>query len=325
MNHDYCAVGPRFVLYTDEQGTADDTLTVRAVERPGNKTGLIRAESDDAAIRIRGPQPAETFSPADTAELLRLFVRVCSDFWGYRFPLEIDPEVASHFTVREALRIDGFSETVAPVWRRPAGLFTRTGAKALTMEAVYEDLFSVPWNFVPREWDVIGPLIDQAPPAPLSLLDLGCGVGKNVQPLADRGFAVFGVDPSATAIRRCHAVVAGAARPGRFLVGSAAALPWRSAYFDRVVDVGALHCMPPDDRRLAVVEIARVLKPGGRMHSRFFKPRPASWLQLQPMAVDRFGLTVDEVRDLLASVLVCDSVAETGPAIYVAASRPDLR
>jgi SAM-dependent methyltransferase len=325
MNHDYCAVGPRFVLYTDRKGTAHDTLTVRAAERPGSKTISMRAESCDDAIRIRRPQPGEALSPADTAEVLRLFVRVCSDFWGYRFPLEIDPDVASHPTVLDALGTDGFSETAARVWQRPAGLFTRTGPKAQTMEAVYEDLFSVPWNFVPREWDVIGPLIDEAPAASLSVLDLGCGVGKNVQPLTDRGFAVFGVDRSATAIRRCHAVVADATRRGRFLVGSAAALPWRSACFDRVLDVGALHCVPSDDRRLAVLEIGRVLKPGGRMYSRFFKPRPASWLQLQPMAVDRFGLTVDEVRDLLEPALECDSVAETGPAIYVTASRPDLR
>jgi SAM-dependent methyltransferase len=324
MNRDYCVVGPRFVLTSDAHRTTADVLTVLAEERPGTATGWLRAVvREGETVRILQPESEQPWSPDGTAEVLRLFARVCADFWTYRFPLEIDTDAAQDPLVRSALTADGFSPADGGVLRRSATLFTRPGPRAHTMEEVYQDLFSVPWNFVPREWDVFGPLIDQASSTALTVLDLGCGVGKNVEPLAGVGFSVYGIDAAATAIERCRAV---APHPDRFVTGTAAALPWEAATFDRVLDVGALHCIPEDERRRAVLEIARVLKPGGLLYSRFFKPRPDAWLKVQPMAVDRFGLTADEVRTLLEGPLTCESITENGPAVYARASRPgDLR
>ena len=327
---DYFVVGPTFVL-EGPSGSAPDTLTLRAAERPGVREATLRAAlHGDRAIVVDRPA-GSALSASDVVELLRLFARVCLDFWAYRLPLEVRGiaglrgrgfagsadriEAASDPAIAAALAADGFEEDDG-VWRRGPAPFARIGAKAATMEEVYQDLFSVPWNFVPRERDVYGPLIAGAPPGPLSVLDLGCGLGKNSGPLESRGFAVYGIDPAAGAVRRCRAVVE---RPERFIVASGAALPWRDASFDRVLDVGSLHCMDEEERRQAVAEIARVLAPRGALYSRFFTPRPRRWLQLQPMQVDRFGLGADEVERLLSAHLVCESIAERGPVIYAKA------
>jgi SAM-dependent methyltransferase len=151
------------------------------------------------------------------------------------------------------------------------------------------------------------------------VLDLGCGLGKNVGPFEARGFSVYGVDPAYAAVRRCRDIVA---QPQRFIVGTATDLPWRDGSFNRVLDIGSLHCMRDAERRIAVLEIARVLSPGGLLYSRFFKPRGLAWVQRQPMQVDHFGLTLDEVSSLLDGPLVCESVTEEASVIYAKARKP---
>ena len=321
MKREYCAVGPTIVLLGWPHESGDDALVLRAERRRGEKSGRLAASlGPDAVVRVELHDPPHPASRGEIAELLRLSARVCADFWSYRFPLELRLAAFVDPAVADELAGDGFTTTDGAIWRRPAALFTRRGAKAHTMEEVYRDLFSVPWNFVPREWDVLQPMIDDAEGASLSILDLGCGVGKNVEPLETRGFAVYGVDPSHTAVRRCRAIVA---HPERFVVGTAARLPWSDGCFDRVLDVGALHCMDAPERRLAVMEISRVLATGGMLYSRFFTPRPATWLELQPMTLDRFGLTTDEVRALLNGPLACRSVIEDRAVIHAIAIKPD--
>ncbi len=319
MTHDYCVVGPTFVLYGQPDESRPDVLAMRAEERPGRRVARLRATLRHDAVRIAEPESVDPLSGQEVAELIQLFVRVCADFWSYRFPLDVHLDDSAEAVVRDGLSSDGFTTLDGTVWRRPPVPFTRTPPKARSMEEVYQDLLSVPWNFVPREWDVFDRLIVEARTTSLSVLDLGCGVGKNVGPLEDRGFAVYGVDPAHGAVRRCRAIVG---RPDRFVVGTAARLPWRSDCFDRVLDVGALHCMETEERRQAVREVARVLTPGGLLYSRFFTPRPSRWLEMQPMAVDRFGLCVDEVRTLLAGPLVCQSIIEQGPVVYATAVKP---
>ncbi len=49
-------------------------------------------------------------------------------------------------------------------------------------------------------------------------------------------------------------------------VADAAALPFPNAQFDRVSVSLGLHHLPPETRRLALLEIHRVLKPGGVLY-----------------------------------------------------------
>ncbi|MEH3033531.1 MAG: methyltransferase domain-containing protein [Aeromicrobium erythreum] len=91
------------------------------------------------------------------------------------------------------------------------------------------------------------------------LLDVGCGSGEVLALGRTRGARVSGVDPAPgmTALAR-------AAAPGADVrEASAQDLPWPDAAFDVVLAVNALHLADEPDR--ATAELARVLRPGGRL------------------------------------------------------------
>jgi SAM-dependent methyltransferase len=90
------------------------------------------------------------------------------------------------------------------------------------------------------------------------VLDVGCGTGRHVRAFAERGAWAVGVDLSAGLLR--------AGRGGRFVQADARRLPVRTAAVDAVVCLcqGGFGISPEGD--LAVLgEIARVLRPGGRL------------------------------------------------------------
>ncbi|HVC61050.1 MAG TPA: class I SAM-dependent methyltransferase [Acetobacteraceae bacterium] len=96
-----------------------------------------------------------------------------------------------------------------------------------------------------------------------SILDLGCGDGDLAIALCRRGARVAGLDASpamiAAASARAHREHADAV----FEVGTAAALPFPAEQFDMVVAVTIL-CFVADAGPV-FREIARVLRPGGRL------------------------------------------------------------
>lgn len=105
-------------------------------------------------------------------------------------------------------------------------------------------------------------LMEQVPVEPgARLLDLGCGDGRITEALArDRGFSVVGLDSSPDMVR------AAAARGLEVVEASANAIPLPDASFDVVFSNAALHWV--DDHPAVVREIARVLRPGGRVVAR---------------------------------------------------------
>ncbi len=95
------------------------------------------------------------------------------------------------------------------------------------------------------------------PPAPARVLEIGCGEGRVVRDLADRGFSVTGIDIAPSLVAAAEAADARCA----FVVGDAAALPFPDAAFDVVVAYNSL--VDVEDMRAAVSEAGRVLRPGG--------------------------------------------------------------
>ncbi|MFE3093561.1 class I SAM-dependent methyltransferase [Streptomyces sp. NPDC059248] len=97
------------------------------------------------------------------------------------------------------------------------------------------------------------------------LLDVGCGTGRPALRVAARGAHVTGVAIShqEIALARARVAGAGAAARAEFQVADAMALPFGDASFDGVWAIESLTHM--SDRRGALAEIVRTLRPGGRL------------------------------------------------------------
>jgi SAM-dependent methyltransferase len=95
------------------------------------------------------------------------------------------------------------------------------------------------------------------------VLDAGCGDGALLCAAARRGARAVGLDADARMLAAARARLAGARLDAGLVHGRIEQLPFREAAFDVVVTVTVL-CFVPDAAR-AVREMARVLRPGGRL------------------------------------------------------------
>jgi len=93
---------------------------------------------------------------------------------------------------------------------------------------------------------------------PCDVVDLGAGTGKLTRSLAALGHHVVAVEPLAEMLDQLRAAVPGVTG----VVGSAESMPLPEASVDVVACAQAFHWF---DQEPAVVEIARVLRPGGRI------------------------------------------------------------
>ena len=118
-----------------------------------------------------------------------------------------------------------------------------------------------------------------------SVLDVGCGTGSLAIAAKRRvgvSGAVDGIDASPEMIARAVKKARSAGVDVGFKTGVAEALPYPDAAFDVVLSTLMLHHLPRDIRGQCVLEMRRVLRPGGRL-----------------LAVD-FGAIAAERRGLLA-------------------------
>ncbi len=136
------------------------------------------------------------------------------------------------------------------------------------------------------------------------VLDVGCGIGGAVRYIANHvGCQVTGIDITAEFIQTAITLtkLVGLEANARFKVGSALSLPYEDNHFDAVVTLHA--AMNIAERPLLYREMARVLKPGGKMalydvmkqqegELRF----PVPWADTPNIS---YLLTADETAELL--------------------------
>jgi SAM-dependent methyltransferase len=91
------------------------------------------------------------------------------------------------------------------------------------------------------------------------LIDCGCGTGTNLAMLEPFGH-VSGFDLTWRGL-----AFAAARGRRRIAQGSIGAIPFRDATADVVTSFDVFQCLPPEVEASAISEMARVLKPGGRM------------------------------------------------------------
>lgn len=143
-------------------------------------------------------------------------------------------------------------------------------------------------------------------PGEASVVDVGCGTGSFAIALAARapGIELIGVDGDADVLARASA------KPGaervRWREGLATALPLPDASADAVVMSLLLHHLAPADKRTALGEARRVLRPGGALQiADWGRPRDplmrAAFLLLQ--LLDGFEGTAPHARGELPRYL----------------------
>jgi SAM-dependent methyltransferase len=103
------------------------------------------------------------------------------------------------------------------------------------------------------------------------VLDLGCGGGRHAFECLRRGASVVALDADFVELKGVSVLITAMAEAGEVPAGAASMevqgdafrLPFPEASFDRVIAAEVLEHLPDD--RAAMSELARVLKPSGRM------------------------------------------------------------
>jgi ubiquinone/menaquinone biosynthesis C-methylase UbiE len=99
-----------------------------------------------------------------------------------------------------------------------------------------------------------------------AVLEVAAGTGSNLTLLADelgeKGI-VFGLDLSARMLDLAHRRVKGLPRPPQLVLGNSQYLPFPDGVFDAVLDGAGIKYY--SDKRRALGEMLRVVKPGGRV------------------------------------------------------------
>jgi len=95
------------------------------------------------------------------------------------------------------------------------------------------------------------------------VLDLGCGVGRHMVYLGERGFQIAGVDISPSGICLTHRACADRQIALEAYVSDMNTLPWADETFDAALSISAIHHNLREGIIHALNEVRRVLKPGG--------------------------------------------------------------
>lgn len=111
------------------------------------------------------------------------------------------------------------------------------------------------------------------------VLEIGIGSGLNLPLYGPNVSEVVGVDPSPALLSRARDAAGQCRAPVTLLEGSAEALALDDRSFDTVVTTWSLCTIP--DARQALIEVRRVLRPGGVLlfveHGQAPEPRVARW------------------------------------------------
>jgi len=106
----------------------------------------------------------------------------------------------------------------------------------------------------------------------MSILDAGCGGGRNLVYFLRDGFGVFGVDQNPSAIEQVRFIAKELAPnlpPENFQISNVEKMPFREERFDAVISSAVLHFAANEQDFYAMLEeMWRVLKPDGIFFAR---------------------------------------------------------
>jgi len=124
------------------------------------------------------------------------------------------------------------------------------------------------WNEYRKNPSHALPLLLQYAPDGEAAVDAGCGNCRNSIAIAEKFDKVFAFDASKKMVESAFAAVKARGLEGRIIVSQAKLpkMPLDDSFADAVFLVAVLHHLKtPEERREALKEANRVLKPGGRL------------------------------------------------------------
>ena len=119
----------------------------------------------------------------------------------------------------------------------------------------------------PPSWDFVKDWLKNNSSISSKLLIAGCGGGRHVRLASELGYAVTGLDISEVMIEAASRSVSGIKSRSEpdWIVSDICEIPRKESTFDNTLAVAILHHLPPKLSKLALSELARVMKPGGRL------------------------------------------------------------
>jgi SAM-dependent methyltransferase len=126
----------------------------------------------------------------------------------------------------------------------------------------------------------------------IRILDLGCGAGNNSKFLSEKGFTVYGVDGSKSAIEFCKNKFKKLKLKGNFQVTDFTNLPFKDNYFDCIIDRESVYANKKDDIKKIINQGFNKLKKGGIFISFMynnFHPDKAYGTQFEPNTYNNFN------------------------------------
>lgn len=173
------------------------------------------------------------------------------------------------------------------------------------MERIYRkiSLHKIPWNIeIPP--DVLVELVDSGKVKPCKTIDLGCGTGNYAIYLASVGFDVTGIDISPTAIKIAQENAKKKGIKCNFLVADVLGnLNEVKEKFDFAYDWELLHHIFPEQRRIYIENVYKILNPGGKYLSVCFSEKDPEFggsikYRKTRLSTILYFSSEDELRDL---------------------------
>ncbi|MXV14100.1 class I SAM-dependent methyltransferase [Hufsiella ginkgonis] len=152
-----------------------------------------------------------------------------------------------------------------------------------------------------------------------TVLDAGCGAGRNLVYFLRNSYEVYGIDPDPGSVAKVTALsrtLAPQNPAANFVSASAEALPFEDAAFDLVISSAVLHfARNPAHFESMVHSMWRVLKPGG-----YFFARLASDIgigdRVRPLGDGRFLLPDGSQRFLVNEAVLLAITEELGGYLH---------
>lgn len=152
-----------------------------------------------------------------------------------------------------------------------------------------------------------------------TVLDAGCGSGRNIAYFLQNGFSVYGVDQSEHAVelsKRLSADLCPDHSPDNFKLAAVESLPFNDGLFDLVICSAVLHFANDAEHFDTMLRsLWRVLKPGGYFFARLASDIGIETL-VQPLGNYRYLLPDGSERFLVNEEILLEYTRELGAQLY---------